>query len=226
MKSNTQSKIVSINISLPKLVEINGKQVLTGIYKKPVENRLWLTKLALVGDDQADKTVHGGAHQAVYSYPLEHYDYWQKVLGIANVPIATFGENFTVTGLNENNTLVGDILQIGNELTGAVVQVTMPRIPCFKFGHKIGHPDILDDFLRSGRSGFYQRVLTEGEVGVNDKITLLDRDPASISIRTALGLQKLGEGNARLLKQALNIKSLAPLLRNIYEERLALLEAN
>lgn len=214
-------KLLSVNIGLPQLVDINGKQVLTGIYKKPVEDRIWLNKLSLVGDGQADKTVHGGYHQAVYSYPLEHYKYWQNSLALNDLTLGTFGENFTVTGLLEDKICVGDILQIGSALTGAVVQVTMPRIPCFKFGHKIGRPEVLDAFLRSGRSGFYQRVLTEGEVGAGDSIALIERDPQAISIRTALGLQKLEEGNHALLERALQVKSLAPLLRQIFEERLA-----
>ena len=60
-------KLLLVNVGLPQLVEINGKQVLTGIYKKPVDNRVWLNKLTLIGDGQADKSVHGGFHQAVYS---------------------------------------------------------------------------------------------------------------------------------------------------------------
>lgn len=214
------TKIISVNIGLPELIEINGKQVLTGIYKKPVEKRIWLNKLTLEGDGQADKTVHGGEHQATYSYPFEHYDYWKTKLNIANLPLGTFGENFTVVGLDENNVLIGDIYRIGDSANSPVIQVSMPRIPCFKFGHKIGRPDILEEFLNSGRSGFYQRVLSEGEVGIGDSLILIDREPESISIRTALGLQKLGEGDEKIVKKALKIKSLAPLLQNVFEERL------
>ena len=215
-------KIIAVNVGLPKLVEINNAQVATGIYKKPVETPIWLAKLGLNGDGQADATVHGGEHQAVYSYPLEHYKYWQDTLSLSNLPFGTFGENFTVTGMFEEQICVGDILQIGHANTGAVVQVTMPRIPCFKFGHKIGRPQVLNQFLHSGRSGFYQRVITEGEVGAGDSVTLLERDPQGINIRVALGLQKLNEGDAPLLQRALKITSLAPLLRSVFEERLAL----
>ena len=209
-------KLPSINVGLPQLVEINGKQVLTGIYKKPVDNRVWLNKLTLMGYGQADKSVHGEFHQIVYSYPLEHYKNWQSRLNLSDLIFGTFGENFTMTGLLEDEICVGDILQIGSAQTGAVVQVTMPRISCFKFDHKIGRPEALDEFLRSGRSGFYQRVLTEGEVGAGDAITLLERDPQGISIRTSLGLQKLEEGDHALLERALQVKSLTPLLRQIF----------
>lgn len=213
-------KIYSVNVGLPKKVNINGKDILTAIYKTEISTRIWLDKLSLAGDGQADHTVHGGIHQAVYCYPLEHYKYWQTRLNKDFLEIGTFGENFTITGLLEDEVQIGDIFQIGIKGTGPIVQVTMPRIPCFKFGHKVGHPNILSDFLHSGHSGFYQRVLKEGEVGSGDNITLLERAPESISIRTALGLQKLNEGDVATLKKALSISSLAPLLREIFEARL------
>jgi len=210
-------KLISLNIAEPKTVMIKDKPVLTGIYKLPVQRAVWMGKLSLVGDGQADKTVHGGEHQAVYSYPIEHYAYWQNTLSLSDLPYGTFGENLTISGFNEDSIHVGDTLQIGE----AVVQITMPRIPCFKFGHKIGRPDILEAFLNSGRSGFYQRVITEGYVKTGDDIT--------ISIRTALILQKLdlallNDNPETVLKNALHIETLAPLLKNIYLERLATLD--
>ena len=217
-------KLISVNIAEPTTVMIKDKPVLTGIYKLPVQCAVWMGKLSLVGDGQADKTVHGGEHQAVYSYPIEHYAYWQNTLSLADLPYGTFGENLTISGFNEDSIHVGDILKIGE----ATVQITMPRIPCFKFGHKIGRPDILEAFLNSGRSGFYQRVITEGYVKAGDDITLLQRDPQAMSIRTALILQKLdlallNDHPKTVLKNALQIASLAPLLKTIYLERLATL---
>lgn len=210
-------KLLSVNVALPQEVEINGKPVLTGIYKLPVEGRIWLGKLGLAGDGQADLTVHGGEHQAAYSYPHEHYAHWQAVLGRESLPYGTFGENFTISGLLGEEACVGDILRIG----GAVVQVTLPRLPCFKFGHKIGRPDILKEFLHSGRSGFYHRVLSEGDVGAGDAIELLERAAAGITVRTVLGLQRLGEGDGETLRRTLAIPSLAPSLRHELAARLA-----
>jgi MOSC domain-containing protein YiiM len=210
-------KLLSVNVALPQEVEINGRPVLTGIYKEPVFHRVRLGRLTLEGDGQADLSVHGGEHQAAYAYPIEHYAYWQAWLDRDPLPHGTFGENFTTRGLLEDEVRVGDVVQIG----GTVVQVTMPRLPCFKFAHKVGRPEILKEFLHSGRSGFYLRVLTEGEVGAGDEITMLERDPAGITVRVALGLQKLQEGDAGLLRRALAIPSLAPLLRNDLEKRLA-----
>jgi MOSC domain-containing protein YiiM len=210
-------KLLSVNVALPQEIEINGKPVLTGIYKLPVAGRVWLGKLSLAGDGQADLTVHGGEHQAAYAYPFEHHAHWQTVLERDALPPGTFGENFTTSGLLETEVNVGDVFQIG----AAVVQATFPRLPCFKFGHKIGRPALIKEFLHSGYSGFYLRVLTEGEVGAGDDIAVLRRDPAGISIRDALGLQRLGEGDAAKLRRALSIESLAPGLRHDFEKRLA-----
>jgi len=213
-------QLISLNIAEPKIVLINNQPVLTGIYKLPVTRAVWLGKLGLVGDGQADKTVHGGVHQAVYSYPVEHYAHWQQTLGLSELAYGTFGENLTITGFNEDDIHVGDVLQIGE----ATIQVTMPRIPCFKFGHKIGRPDILEPFLKSGKSGFYQRVLTEGYVKAGDAISVIERDPQAISIRTALILQKLDltllDTPSETFKKALAVKSLAPLLNDVYTQRL------
>ncbi len=213
-------KLLSVNTSPPKLVGINGQQVLTAIDKTPAKGRVWLSKLTLVGDGQADSSVHGGEHQAAYCYPFEHYAYWQSRLNLPDLAYGTFGENFTISGLLEEDICIGDILQIGDAKTGAVVQVTMPRIPCFKFGHKIGHPDILEEFLRSGRSGFYLRVIQTGETGAGDNLFVIERDPQAISIRTTLGMQKLDEGDSLLLKRVLTVRSLTPLLKQIFEDRL------
>ncbi len=210
-------KLLSVNIAQPHEIEIGGRMVRTGIYKLPVADRVWLRKLGLDGDGQADLTVHGGEHQAAYAYPSEHYSHWQSVLGGGELPFGTFGENFTTSGLLEENVHVGDVLQIG----GAVVQVTLPRLPCFKFAHKVGRPEILKEFLHSGRSGFYLRVLAEGEVGARDDITIVKREESGITVRSILGLQRLHEGGVAELRRALAIPSLAPLLRNDLEKRLA-----
>lgn len=215
-------KLISVNVSIPKTIEINGALVNTGIYKTPVQSASWLGKLTLEGDDQADKKVHGGLHQAAYCYPLAHYAHWQERLSASDLPYGTFGENFTITDLDEHNTFIGDVLQIGE----TIVQVTMPRIPCFKLAHKLGDPKIIKEFLHSGRSGFYLRVLTEGYVKAGDDINFITRDPQAISVHTALILQKLDLDLIKdttpedILKNALAISSLAPLLKEEYSKRL------
>ena len=215
-------KLISVNISQPESIAINGDAVLTGINKVPQNERIWLNKINLVGDGQADLTVHGGEFQAVYSYPIEHYAHWQTFLDKESLPYGTFGENFTVSGLLETDVYVGDIFKVG----GAIIQATMPRIPCFKLANKLNNTAIIKDFLWSGYSGFYHKVIEEGEVGAGDEIVLLEHDEQSISIRAALGLYKLNEGDTVDLSHALTIKSLAPLFVTAFNERLAKLDTD
>jgi MOSC domain-containing protein YiiM len=214
---HTSGKLLSINVAQPREVEINGRPVATGIYKEAVSGPVWLGRLTLAGDGQADLTVHGGEYQAAYSYPVEHYAHWEQVMGVANYPPGMFGENFTVSGLLEDDVCVGDIWRIGE----ARLQVTSPRVPCFKFGHKIGRPSILREFLHSGRSGFYHRVVEEGLVAAGDAIELLEKDAREITVRQILGMQKLGEGDAASLRRALEIGCLPPGLRRELESRLS-----
>jgi MOSC domain-containing protein YiiM len=202
-------KLLSVNIAMPQEVEINGKAVRTGIYKQPVAAPVFVQRLAIEGDGQADLSVHGGPWQAVYSYPFEHYAHWEGVVGEGSYAPGMFGENLTTLGMLEDRVCIGDIWRVG----GAVLQVTMPRVPCFKFGHKIGRPGILKEFLHSGRSGFYHRVLAEGMVAAGDSIESLERDPRGITVRCMLGLQKLGEGDDVTLASALEIECLPPSLR-------------
>lgn len=212
----TSMKLLSVNVAMPQEVEINGGPVVTGIYKEPVSGPVWLGKLTLTGDGQADLAVHGGEHQAAYSYPIEHYAHWEQVMGGQRFSPGMFGENFTISGLREDAVCIGDIWRIGE----ARLQVTMPRVPCFKFGHKIGRPAILKEFLHSGHSGFYHRVLTEGHVSAGDDIELLERAPHNITVRQMLGLQKLGEGDEPTLRRALEIPSLPLSLRSQLELRM------
>jgi len=147
-------KIISLNVSRPRLVVWDGQAVSTGIYKTPVEGRCMLRTLNLDGDRQADLNVHGGPTKAAYVYPAEHYDYWRGELPGVDLPWGMFGENFTTEGLDESAVNIGDRFRLG----AAEVMVTEPRMPCYKLGIKFGRMDMLKKFLASGRTGFYLSV--------------------------------------------------------------------
>lgn len=209
-------KVLSVNCSLPKTLLINGNQVSTGIYKEPVTGAVPVFKLGLEGDGQADLTVHGGEFQALYAYPVEHYAHWQQELVSELLPPGTFGENLTLSGMLETEVCIGDLHRIGN----VVLQVTGPRIPCFKLGHKVHSPGILKPFLQSGRSGFYYRVVREGRLAAGEAIEVIERDPKGISVRSVLGMFRLGEGTPEGISQALEIEALVPFVRRDFDERL------
>src|SRR5436305_9927813 len=139
-------KIISVNVGRPRLVMWQGSPVSTGIFKEPVEGRVALRTLNLDGDRQADLTVHGGPAKAVYAYPSEHYPFWRGELPGTELPWGMFGENFTTEGLLETTANVGDRFRVGT----AELQVTQPRLPCYKLGIKFGREDMLKRFLLSG----------------------------------------------------------------------------
>ena len=172
------SKIISVNVGLPRDVQWHGHAVTTGIFKKPVEDRVFLRKLNLDGDRQADLTVHGGEYKAVYCYPLEHYAYWKKELTGYDLTVGNFGENFTTEGLAEDAIHLGDRFSIGS----AEVVVTQPRLPCYKLGIRFQSDAMVKRFLASTRSGFYFAVAREGEVGAGDEIKEVSRNPNRVSI--------------------------------------------
>ncbi len=161
-------RVVSVNVSLPKTVEWRGRKVTTAIFKKPVEGRIRIRRTGLVGDRQADPSVHGGPTKAVYAYPSEHYPLWRRELGRADLPWGSFGENLTTEGLDERTLRVGDRLRVGS----ALLEVTQPRMPCYKLGVRFGRLDMVRRFLASGRSGFYLAVHEEGDVAAGDPIEL------------------------------------------------------
>jgi MOSC domain-containing protein YiiM len=197
--------LISIQVGVPRLVQRDGQEVSTGIFKFPVAKRLRLRSLNLEGDQQADLSVHGGKDKAVYAYPSEHYPFWKKELPGVDLPWGAFGENFTIAGFLETDVCLGDRFAIGT----AQVVVTQPRIPCFKLNLKFGRDDMVKRFLASRRTGFYLRVLREGEVGVGDEIHLAHRDENRVSITDALTLYLYGSDSSELRERALRVKYLS-----------------
>src|SRR3954464_8457181 len=139
-------RLISVNVARPRLRMWRGEPVSTGIFKEPVAGRVTLRTLNLDGDRQADLTVHGGPAKAVYAYPSEHYPFWRSELPGMELPWGMFGENFTTEGMFETTVNVGDRFRVGM----AEVQVTQPRMPCYKLGLKFGRSDMLKRFLLSG----------------------------------------------------------------------------
>jgi MOSC domain-containing protein YiiM len=170
-------KLHSVQIGKARSLEHRGRTVRTGIFKEPVLFRVRATRLGLEGDVQADRRVHGGPEMAVYAYDLSGYAHWRRELG-AELPYGQFGENLTVEGLPETDVRIDDVYRIG----GALLQVSKPRSPCFKLALRMERPDFPKAFIESRRTGFYLRVLEEGELGAGDPITLVSREPGALSV--------------------------------------------
>src|ERR1700740_3350511 len=200
-------EIVSLNVGLPREVLWHGRSVTTGIYKDPVEGRVALRPLNLDGDRQAGLTVHGGEYKAAYCYPVEHYEYWKKELPGRELPMGIFGENFTIDGLSENSTHLGDRFSVGS----AEVVVTQPRLPCYKLGVRFGSDDMVRRFLASGRTGFYLAVTREGEVGAGDEIEVIARDANAVPVSEITRLyvaKRYGDDELTSVQRALRVAAL------------------
>lgn len=208
-------KVISVNVGMPREVSANGQRVLTGIFKQPVAGRVAVRRLNLDGDRQADLSVHGGPDKAVYAYPAEHYAFWRRELPEMELPFGMFGENLTIEGLREDGGNIGDRFAIGS----AELQVTTPRLPCYKLGIKFGRADMVKRFLHSRRTGFYFRVVKEGELGAGDPITLLERDPANVTVADITRLYAFEKDNAELLRRVLDLPSLPEDWRRYFREK-------
>ncbi len=206
-------KLLSVNVATPRDVAYHGSMVRTAIFKEPVEGRILLRKSGLDGDGHGDPAVHGGIDKAVYAYPIEHYEHWQRELGQNELPFGQFGENFTIKGMLEDEVHIGDVFQIA----GAQVQVTQPRVPCFKLGLKMGCSTFPKHFLASERSGFYLRVVAEGHVGADDRIERIKIDSARLSIKEIHHLYYFDNLNRQGIERVLDVLALSDSWRQSFE---------
>ncbi len=212
-------KLISVNTGLPRDVMWHGRHVTTGIFKQPVEGRIALTTLNLHGDRQADLSVHGGPHKAVYCYPIEHYDFWRAELPGQELSLGMFGENFTTSGMTEDSVHLGDRFAVGS----AEVVVTQPRLPCYKLGVRFDSDLMVKRFLASGRSGFYLAVRREGQVGAGDAITEISRDPNTVPVSEITRLyvaKRYTAEDAASVRRALQVTALPESWKDYFRERL------
>jgi len=192
-------RVLSVNVGTPKQVPSGKASVLTSIFKSPVEGRADIRRHNVAGDRQSDLTVHGGPNKAVYCYPIEHYPYWQEQLPEMDFSPGMFGENLTTEGITEEAVFIGDQFRVGS----ALLQVTQPRMPCFKLGIRFGRADMVKRFWQSGRSGIYFSVVEEGDVAAGDAIEKAAQGPEEISAADVVRLYRGDATDAELLGRAL-----------------------
>jgi MOSC domain-containing protein YiiM len=176
-------EIRSVQVGRPSVLATTatGEEVRSAIVKQPVTAAtLSLSTINLAGDDQADRTVHGGPDKAVYAYSCEHFARWSSEIGI-DVGAGTFGENVTVAGVTEQDVCIGDRWAWGD----ALLEVCQPRWPCFKLTLRTRVRDIGHRMKADGRTGWYLRVIETGTVPVAGPITVASRHPAGVSVLDA-----------------------------------------
>lgn len=183
-------EILSIQAALPREVSATeapdpgGKAWRTGFFKTPVAGPAMLRRTNLDGDGQGDLKNHGGPDKAALCYAAAHYPLWRTELGWPDLPHGAFAENFTIADLDEAAVCIGDLYAVG----GALVQVSQPRQPCWKITARWRMPDLTDRVLKSGRTGWYVRVLQEGVVRAGDRVQLMERPHPEWSVTRATGV--------------------------------------
>lgn len=210
--------IVSVNAGRPAPLGLRrGAPVSSSIRKRPARTAsLWLARTNLEGDEQADLRVHGGPDKAVYVYPLAHLRAWARELGEGPFDPGDIGENLTVAGGTEADVQIGDRWRWGE----ALVEVVQPRQPCFKLAMRTNNPAMTRLFERSGRTGWYLRVLEEGRVSTAGHICVERRDLAGLTVRRAHELAS-GAGGAEEIARAVAHPALGVAWRQGLERRLA-----
>jgi MOSC domain-containing protein YiiM len=203
--------VESVNVGEPRAVQVGDDTVWTAIWKRPVEGRVPLRGVNLRGDDQADRSVHGGPDKAVYAYAVEDTEWWEQQLG-EPLGAGAFGENLTVRGLPVSEALIGERWVLGS----AELEVAQPRLPCFKLGLRMGDPRFLKRFAVAARPGAYLRVVREGEIGAGDRIDVVSRPGHGVT--SALVLRALLR-EPQLLHAALEAPELPGELRAWMQER-------
>ncbi len=212
-------KLVSVNVGMPREVLWHGRRVTTGIFKEPVQGRIALRTLNLESDGQADLTVHGGAHKAVYCYQLKHYDYWKAELPNRDLPVGMFGENLTVDSPPEDEIFLGDRYAVGS----AEVVITQPRLPCYKLGIKFGDDNMVKRFFNARRTGFYLTVAREGELGVGDEMRLVSSDPNRVPLSEIMRLyaeEDYKTGDVAAVQRVLRVEAVPESWKGYFRERL------
>ncbi|MCL4247477.1 MAG: MOSC domain-containing protein [Anaerolineae bacterium] len=213
------STVRSIQVGLPAEYgadAISQKPWQSGIFKFPVEGRVWLDTLNLVGDGQQDLENHGGPYRAILTYSADHYPVWREELARPDLPYGAFGENLTVDGIDETSVCLGDVYAVGE----AVVQVTQPRLPCWKLARRWGIKDLTARVEARQWGGWYQRVLQPGYIQAGARYRLLERSYPQFSIRAILQMVKDKGAPPEMLDTLSKIDAFTPSWREWCVDRL------
>lgn len=201
------ASLLSVNVGRPRVVETGRRRAATAIWKTPVAGRVAVRGVNLDGDEQADRSVHGGPDKAVYAYAIEEIRTWESELGRDLGPGA-FGENLTTEGVEVSGALVGERWRIGTTL----LEVVQPRLPCFKLGLRMGDPSFVKRFGQASRPGAYLRIIEEGELGIGDAVEVdVGALPGhGVTVRLVSDAMLIDHG---LIPQVLEAPRLIPSLR-------------
>lgn len=202
-------EIISTNTGKPTTFRWKGKDVVTGIFKTPRPDGIYLEREGVRNDHIGNPKVHGGILKACYMFPAEEYPYWQGHFDRPHWGYGLFGENLSVHGLDETTLRMGAIYQLGE----AVIRITTPREPCYKLGVRFGDQGIIDRFIERGRPGAYGQVLEPGWVRPGDRMSLQDAREESPDIASFFRMLYARKKDAQILDGALHTDILTEKMR-------------
>ncbi|WP_372758048.1 MOSC domain-containing protein [Mariniflexile sp.] len=197
-------QVIATNLAKPTTIIFAGQEETTGIYKTPTNQPIYLGKDIVKDDEVSDRENHSGEFKACYLFSANQYPYWKNLYPNLNWNYGMFGENLTVSDLDETKIHIGDIYKLGS----ALVQITQPREPCYKFGVKFGTQKVLKQFVKHGFPGTYVRILEEGYVKTGDHFQLIEKAKNSLTTAQFFKLLFSENKNQKHLKLALNIDAL------------------
>ncbi|MCE2611490.1 MOSC domain-containing protein [Flavobacteriaceae bacterium D16] len=198
-------KVLATNIAQPRKISWKGKTEYTGIYKVPVKKPVYLGKEEVRGDTIVYGKLHGGVDKACYLFSTEQYEYWKKKYPDLEWDWGMFGENLSISGLDESQLRIGDVLQIGE----ALVEVSEPREPCYKLGLKFGNQKIIQEFVDHGFPGTYVRILEEGIVSTGDTVHLIRQSDNDLTVKAFFELRYMELKDPDILQLALDNPALS-----------------
>lgn len=179
----------------------------SAIHKVPAERPVRATRTGFDIDNQADLKSHGGLEKAIHHYPFDHYEGWRREVG--PVPVlewpGAFGENLSTQGLTERDVAIGDVFRLGS----ATLQVSQGRQPCWKLNARFGVEDMASRVQTSGRSGWYYRVLEEGEVSPGDVLERIDRETPEWTVERVWHALYVERHDVEALALLANLRTLA-----------------
>lgn len=177
-RSTFRGTVLSVNVGTPREFDYHGRVARSAIWKTPAAGRIAGRGVNLAGDDQADRGAHGGPDKAVYAYASEDTRWWEKEIG-RPLEHGGFGENLTTEGIEVNDALVGERWSIGT----TVLEVSEPRIPCWRLGVRMNDNLFLRRFTEAMRPGAYLRIVSEGELGAGDEIRIVEKPATDLTVR-------------------------------------------
>lgn len=215
----TSITLLSVNVARPSyLCERNGQMIESGIRKRPVASEtVTVSTTNITGDGQGDLVAHGGPEKAVYGYPSEHWSAWTSELNPADpYGPGSFGENLSLRGIREDEARIGDIWRWGE----VRLQICQPRYPCYKLAEVLQRANMVKDMVKSGRTGWYFRVLTPGVAPSAGEMMLEARDPAGVTVAMAHAARLPGADRA-LIERVVAVEALAKVVKESLAEALA-----